>query len=366
MPSSRNSSGSEGCMSVRFSPMHILVVALLSFFAGTMLPSLHHHRSSSSQEVPTLDADAIASIAAETACNETADLSSSSSYSSGASPWCPTATCHNTDLCEPCKRRYLILLATGRSGSTTLMNMMGQLPSVRMAGENNDLLGHLKRMEDDILENPQFVHNHHGDLTDWNGPWRHNPVLNGSLACVSQQMIETINPPLVDREGHYISAETEESKILGFKTIRLLNHMEEKKHDDERVAEWLGNTMPCARFLVNIRSEVEAQADSHSAAFQKKDDVEKLRTMNKRMRNLQKLLGSDRAFMLDSSKWTKKVSLLNEALAWLGYSEECNFTKVLQFNTNGDGYDNGDVDTSNLMIDSSNCRHVGADVGKDL
>jgi len=244
--------------------------------------------------------------------------------------------------------------------------MMGQLPSVRMAGENNDLLGHLKRMEDDILENPQFVHNHHGDLTDWNGPWRHNPVLNGSLACVSQQMIETINPPLVDREGHYISAETEESKILGFKTIRLLNHMEEKKHDDERVAEWLGNTMPCARFLVNIRSEVEAQADSHSAAFQKKDDVEKLRTMNKRMRNLQKLLGSDRAFMLDSSKWTKKVSLLNEALAWLGYSEECNFTKVLQFNTNGDGYDNGDVDTSNLMIDSSNCRHVGADVGKDL
>ena len=34
--------------------------------------------------------------------------------------WCPSANCTNTDLCHPCQRRFLILIAMGRSASTTL------------------------------------------------------------------------------------------------------------------------------------------------------------------------------------------------------------------------------------------------------
>jgi hypothetical protein len=33
-------------------------------------------------------------------------------------------------LCQPCKQRFLFIIATGRSGSTTLLSMLNQLPGV--------------------------------------------------------------------------------------------------------------------------------------------------------------------------------------------------------------------------------------------
>ena len=54
--------------------------------------------------------------------------------------WCPKAVCQNSPMCAPCNRRHLLLLATARSGSTTLLSMLNQLPLVRMSGENNNEL----------------------------------------------------------------------------------------------------------------------------------------------------------------------------------------------------------------------------------
>merc|ERR1712176_1668174 len=54
--------------------------------------------------------------------------------------WCPNATitCHNSPLCTPCNRRYAFVFATARSGSTTLLQTMNELPHVRMSGENDN------------------------------------------------------------------------------------------------------------------------------------------------------------------------------------------------------------------------------------
>jgi len=45
----------------------------------------------------------------EAAVNETIDYQ-----------WCPEAICFDSVLCEPCRRRFLIVLTTGRAASTTL------------------------------------------------------------------------------------------------------------------------------------------------------------------------------------------------------------------------------------------------------
>jgi hypothetical protein len=38
---------------------------------------------------------------------------------------------------------WLFILATGRSGSTTILSMLNQVPEISLSGENNDLLGSL-------------------------------------------------------------------------------------------------------------------------------------------------------------------------------------------------------------------------------
>ena len=44
--------------------------------------------------------------------------------------WCPRATCNNSPMCQPCKKRFLFIIATGRSGSTSLLSMLNYLPGV--------------------------------------------------------------------------------------------------------------------------------------------------------------------------------------------------------------------------------------------
>jgi len=59
--------------------------------------------------------------------------------------WCSHANCSNSPICTPCRRRFLLIISTGRSGSTTLLSMMNQLPGVRLAGENRNEI--LKEMD---------------------------------------------------------------------------------------------------------------------------------------------------------------------------------------------------------------------------
>ena len=78
--------------------------------------------------------------------------------------------------------------------------------------------------------------------------------------------------------------------------------------------------------------------------------------------------------MIDSEQWTNNVTVLNkEIVDWMGYSRECYFTKLLEYNTRDEGYGNGltkeeakdyrggDDDGgggAEIMVDYNNCRRT--------
>lgn len=66
---------------------------------------------------------------------ETPTVSIKSNNDNPYPEWCPDAVCTERPLCQPCKRRYLFILAQGRSGSSTVKNMLNYLPGVRIRGE---------------------------------------------------------------------------------------------------------------------------------------------------------------------------------------------------------------------------------------
>jgi hypothetical protein len=241
----------------------------------------------------------------------------------GNSSWCPGATCHNSVLCQPCKRRFLVIFSIGRSASTTLTWMLDSLPGIRMSGENNDML----RQQFFFYSNT-FEENHFGKSVGEKNSFGRNPVPAGSLSCILQNTVELITPPLLP----VVDVREEQSTIVGFKTIR--SHMAKNEKEMELFVSFLKENLPCTRYLINYRSDMATLKKSLKSNFLLVGDIEKIIEWEKQqLELLYKLLGPDHAFKLDSSKWTKNVSVLNEALDWLGFSSSCYFSELLEFNT---------------------------------
>jgi len=267
------------------------------------------------------------------------------------SAWCPEAVCHDSELCHPCQRRFLIIIATGRSASTTLTYMMDSLPGVRMSGENKDTLGAIRHMISNIRDDRHFQRQ---QSEPKRGAWGHNPVPDGAFACVAQHMIETITPPILTDSLEYI--EDDSDTIIGFKTIRFLDESRSSRYDSYLVQD-IKDHFPCACILVNIRSNIQEQAASYAekpAFRRRRGEVEH---MNERMRRVADMFGSQ-AMLLDSSEWTKNIDSINQVVQWLGFHESCFFDKLLEFNTEGNGYGHGETE-----IDlHPNCRDGGEEM----
>jgi len=159
--------------------------------------------------------------------------------------WCPDARCSNSPMCSPCNRRFLFIVATGRSGSTTLLDMFNSLPGVRLAGEN---WGELNIAADlaSNLHQGWFVNDAYG-----RGPFKHNPIPKQSMACVHQHLVHALNPPSewMQHFAHKPVGEYDSSTILGIKTIRI----QDKEWTPKEAAAYFMEKFPCSRFIVNIR-----------------------------------------------------------------------------------------------------------------
>lgn len=270
-------------------------------------------------------------------------LNTKKNYSS----WCPTAVCLDSDLCHPCQRRFLLLFATGRSASTTLMYMLGTLPGVRMGGENAGTFNKFWNMVHNVRTNPSFQAG-----AKIQHAWGHNPVPEGAYSCVGQHMMETINPPKTMANGSLL-VQDDSDTIVGFKTIRLLDGTEDPNIDRYRFP-FVKEIFPCARILINIRSNVTQQAASQAKTFGVDGTLAEMQAKNQRMIKLQGIFGRDYARLLDSSDWTKNVTALNEVVEWLGFSKECFFQSLLEFNTKE--YTNGK--TTRMPIHPG-CKYLG-------
>lgn len=278
--------------------------------------------------------------------------------------WCPSwrDRCHTSPVCHPCRRRYLIILATGRSGSTTLQYMMNSLPGVRMAGENNNALETLWRAIDSTRQFSHFKSKMYA--------WNHNPVPPSAYACTVQQFMETINPPNLDEETWQYKVPSdmtsESATIVGFKTIRFLNYRyrnargnsssggrttKDGKYDDHYNgtqlafdgANYLQEMFPCARFVINIKSNLTSQANSLIQRFKRTQSsnylVKELMEINDLLTQVYHFLGHEKAYWLDSSIWTKNVSAINKMVVdWLQFPSPCQFDAPFRMNTGERGW----------------------------
>ena len=275
--------------------------------------------------------------------------------------WCPKATCLNSPICQPCQKRYLLILATARSGSTTLLRMFGALPSVRLAGENLNTLEPLSLVIDNLIkkrsdQGPVVKANGRGRIA---GPFTRHPIPHGSYACPTQHWINALNPPphhvmlrSYTQEGPTIE-EYDEHTIMGFKSVRFhLSHWTVQEG-----AKFLRENFPCSKIIINMRSNVQSQMESVGTTFMRdgntEDELEnELVQYNSFQRALSQELGSDVAKLIDMNDWKEDVSVLNDVIDWLGF-EGCAFRELVHENHDGYGRDTDhDVDLG------ANCRYT--------
>ncbi len=269
--------------------------------------------------------------------------------------WCPNAVCHNSPICAPCNRRYLFILAPGRTGSTTLLSMFNLLPGVRIAGEN---FGELNLAEDllsvfrDQSPDSNFVY----DQPVRDGSFRHNAIPKGAMSCVAQRLLYSLNPPpmeILEQNTIYPTIESYDSDtILGVKTIRLFR----KDWTSHDVAEYLKETFPCARYIVNKRSDIEEHAHSISTEFETSDSIDEIKAQlveeAEFYETLTTELGGEIVMATDLEEWKNDVNILNNVLKWLGF-KNCLFDTILH--DNNAGYN---ADTSHHISLGKQCKAI--------
>ncbi len=266
--------------------------------------------------------------------------------------WCPNAKCFNSPMCTPCNRRFLFIVTTGRSGSTTLLKMFNLLPNVRRSGENYGelfLASQLTQaLEKDKMNfyDPEVIKKEgslfmHEAVKE--GAFMHNAMPIGSMACVMQTLVNALNPPDLTPETlkqFPFDADKESKQILGIKTIRLQKSL----WTPWQANRYFMENFPCARFIINIRSDIDGLAQSVINTF-KRDDldeaVEDYKAQTKFLKKLAELMDG-RAKLIDMDVWKNDVSVLNDVLDWLGF-ENCSFKKILHENINGYQHDSSEI-----------------------
>ena len=229
--------------------------------------------------------------------------------------WCPHASCKNTGRCRTCENRYLFVIATGRSGSTTIMAMLNLLPGIRISGENNDFMYGFHKLVDDLKSMKNFEVG--PNVKD--GCWWHEHIEDSSFACPAQELLNTINPPPLDMQ----LKGQDDAFITGFKEIRWLRH-EEFESDVTKFIDTYSLLFPCSRFVISIRNNVEDQAKSAFYAESDKsysETIEYLMLLNDMHVDLYKRLGGKRAFLLDMNEWSAPggAKQFDELAEWLGF-----------------------------------------------
>jgi len=242
--------------------------------------------------------------------------------------WCPTASCSNSPLCSPCQKRFLFIVGTGRSGSTTLLRMFNELPNVRLSGENYDEFRLASQLSNNLFESSQFNY----DKMEEEGPFMHNAIPTGSFGCVMQDLLAFMNPPpmSVQTGGHVDEYDTD--RLLGMKTIRL--HQDWKPW---KAAQFFKDNFPCSRFIVNIRSDTKATVKSMNDLGWNMPE-EKIKKATRFYKNFAENMGEHAAKLIYLEEWKDDVGVLNEVVDWLGYTD-CAFADISHENNGGIGVD---------------------------
>lgn len=159
--------------------------------------------------------------------------------------------------CDLCARDFVFILATGRSGSTSVLEAVNSLPGVNLRGENDaTLLGAMDLYNRSLRRGTMhsaFAAKEHGKLD------------TNTMLCSLQDFFVAFDPP---RSSESVSAEA--VQVHGFK--ELISGLDDNPEGDEqkwrnanRNREWpffFETLFPCGRIVLNYRDNTTAQADS--------------------------------------------------------------------------------------------------------
>jgi len=261
------------------------------------------------------------------------------------SSWCPAAACPNSPVCSPCSQRFLFILATARSGSTTILQTLNTLPGVRLSGENDNVFYNLWK----LTSGERMKHTLNQDYDQDTGPWMHNAIPRGAMSCTVQNFMKTINPPQlsIQKFSNALPLSTSDrSTIIGAKMIRI----QRRKNDWSpfNVTKFIRKNFPCAKVVVSIRSDVQSELKSMNNTFFKHPvnfTIEDLLKQNEFLLSVAKLMGKDAARVIDITKWSDDISILNDLIEWIGF-KNCILENIVRTNQGKSGFEQEKVGTS--------------------
>jgi len=201
---------------------------------------------------------------------------------------------------DPCHYyKFLFVLGTGRSGTTTIKAFLNSLPHFRIAGENKDVLGRLLTIFNSLKEIKGW--------SDGAGAWENRYDLQKMFDNSRKYILDTIAPG-------------PEDKVIGFKEIR------ENSLDKVR---FLKQLFPCSKIILSYRNNTEEQSHSafyknHQAATTELEDANNF---------MFKLHNANPSWMYLLALEDFSIEKFDDLLQWVG-EKGCHANYIPQMNAN--------------------------------
>lgn len=141
-----------------------------------------------------------------------------------------------------CSNKFLFIITIGRSGSTSLLNMVNSISGIYLGGEIGDILYSLINIYNVVQKLPQKENKKYQSI----GSWQHVSIKKSDLYYHLQEIVKCINPPPING--------VENTVIRGFKELRWDG---ENLHIIKKI-------FPCSRIIFNYRKNHQLQYKSLS------------------------------------------------------------------------------------------------------
>ena len=150
--------------------------------------------------------------------------------------------------CAPGGPAAVFVVASGRSGSTSLMRLLRDMPRSDFLGENGGVLSRLVDFDNFLRDSRQEMETLGGDMR--HSPWVYNPAppRETTLAAYRELLYNVFGW----RKGPGVS-------LIGFKEVRWKKTTPATPRTD---VDLLLEVFPCARFVLNYRNDTQAQLRS--------------------------------------------------------------------------------------------------------
>jgi hypothetical protein len=203
---------------------------------------------------------------------------------------------------------FVFIAATGRSGSTTLMTFLNNIPGVHMSGENDGQTKHLRL----IYESLRLVKQEHTRSVAWANTYDMNEIKQD----MREMLIHMINPPAG-------------SDTIGFKEIRF----------QSKDLDFIRMLFPCAKFILSIREDVSKQAKS---SFHTRENRTRVKATLKKKNEIFSSLSRKHPDLMYLVKLEDfSVKKFDDILQFLGRTD-CKTLRVPELNMEG-GYTNMEI-----------------------